>query len=79
MRQKNPELVYLLDRKRPHSPGFNWANSLLFAAVLGDSGRLYVAPDTIPIYREALPYATIITPNWFEVECVVQIQLFCQY
>jgi pyridoxine kinase len=37
---------------------------------LGDSGRLYVAPDVIPIYREMLPLATIITPNWFEVEYV---------
>jgi len=40
----------------------------LLDPVLGDSGRLYVAPETIPIYRDALRYATIITPNWFEVE-----------
>ena len=38
------------------------------SAVLGDSGRLYVSPEVIPIYREALPLDTIITPNWFEVE-----------
>ena len=40
----------------------------ILAAVLGDSGKLYVAPNVIPIYRELLPQATVITPNWFEVE-----------
>ena len=35
---------------------------------MGDSGHLYVAPDVIPVYREMLPLATIIAPNWFEVE-----------
>lgn len=37
---------------------------------MGDSGRLYVAEDVIPVYREMLHLATIITPNYFEVECV---------
>jgi pyridoxine kinase len=37
-------------------------------AVIGDAGELYVLPDVIPIYRSLLPKATIITPNWFEVE-----------
>lgn len=40
------------------------------SAVLGDNGRLYVAEDVIPLYRELLPIATIITPNWFELEYV---------
>ncbi|KAH9941968.1 Ribokinase-like protein [Amylocystis lapponica] len=57
LRQKKPELVYLLD------------------PVLGDAGRLYVAPDCVPIYRAALPLATIITPNWFEVEVLTEVQL----
>jgi pyridoxal/pyridoxine/pyridoxamine kinase len=38
---------------------------------MGDGGQLYVAPDVIPVYRKMLPLATIITPNWFEVECVL--------
>lgn len=38
------------------------------SAVLGDSGKMYVAPDVVPIYRAALSCATIITPNWYEVE-----------
>jgi pyridoxal/pyridoxine/pyridoxamine kinase len=37
---------------------------------MGDAGRLYVSPDVIPIYKSMLPYSTIITPNWFEVEYV---------
>jgi len=40
----------------------------LDAAVLGDSGKLYVSQDVIPIYKGMLSFATIITPNWFEVE-----------
>lgn len=39
-----------------------------FVAVMGDAGKLYVAADVIPIYRDMLPLATIISPNWFEVE-----------
>lgn len=35
---------------------------------MGDAGKLYVAPDVVPIYKSLLPQATIITPNWFEVE-----------
>lgn len=36
--------------------------------VMGDAGKLYVSPEVVPIYKEMLPLATIITPNWFEVE-----------
>jgi pyridoxine kinase len=43
---------------------------MLDLAVIGDAGQLYVLPDVIPIYRSLLPKATIITPNWFEVEYV---------
>ncbi|KAI0351324.1 Ribokinase-like protein [Trametes cingulata] len=57
LRERNPELIYLLD------------------PVLGDSGRLYVAPEVVPIYRDALPLATIITPNWFEVEVLTDIKI----
>lgn len=39
-------------------------------AVMGDAGRLYVSEGVVPIYRELLCQATIITPNYFEVECV---------
>jgi hydroxymethylpyrimidine/phosphomethylpyrimidine kinase len=35
---------------------------------LGVAGTLYVAEDVVPAYRSMLHLATIITPNWFEVE-----------
>ncbi|KAI0765649.1 Ribokinase-like protein [Trametes elegans] len=60
LRERNPELIYLLD------------------PVLGDSGRLYVAPEVVPIYRAALPLATIITPNWFEVEVLTETKMVDQ-
>jgi pyridoxal/pyridoxine/pyridoxamine kinase len=41
-----------------------------YLAVMGDAGKLYVAADVIPVYRQMLPLARIITPNWFEVEYV---------
>jgi len=42
---------------------------------MGDAGHLYVAPDVIPVYRKMLPLATIITPNWFEVEVLTDTKL----
>ncbi|KAF9497805.1 Ribokinase-like protein [Pleurotus eryngii] len=43
--------------------------------VMGDAGRLYVAPDVIPVYREMLSLATVITPNWFEVETLTGVEM----
>lgn len=37
--------------------------------VLGDNGRLYVAPELIPVYQTRLcALADVITPNGFEAE-----------
>ncbi|KAF9465531.1 Ribokinase-like protein [Collybia nuda] len=47
----------------------------LLDPVMGDAGRLYVAADVIPVYREMLPLATLIAPNWFEVETLTQVPL----
>lgn len=47
----------------------------LLDPVLGDAGKLYVSPDVIPIYRAMLPLSTIITPNWFEVEVLTDVQI----
>ncbi|KAF8075216.1 Ribokinase-like protein [Lyophyllum atratum] len=47
----------------------------LLDPVMGDAGRLYVAADVIPIYRQMLPLATIIAPNWFEVETLTEVKL----
>jgi len=47
----------------------------LLDPVMGDAGKLYVAPDVIPVYRQMLPLAAIITPNWFEVEVLTEISI----
>ncbi|KAI0272795.1 Ribokinase-like protein [Gloeopeniophorella convolvens] len=47
----------------------------LLDPVMGDAGRLYVSPEVIPIYRSLLPMATIITPNWFEVETITETKM----
>ncbi|KAF8196872.1 Ribokinase-like protein [Mycena galopus ATCC 62051] len=62
------DLVEKLKSKKP---------SLVYVLdpVLGDSGRLYVAPDVIPVYRRMLPLSTVITPNWFEVETLTDVKL----
>ncbi|KAG7094728.1 hypothetical protein E1B28_005547 [Marasmius oreades] len=49
----------------------------LLDPVMGDSGRLYVAADVVPVYRDMLPLSTIITPNGFEVETLTNISLTC--
>ncbi|EKM81556.1 hypothetical protein AGABI1DRAFT_105107 [Agaricus bisporus var. burnettii JB137-S8] len=40
----------------------------LLDPVMGDAGKLYVAADVVPVYKQMLPLATIIAPNWYEVE-----------
>ena len=35
---------------------------------MGDAGKLYVSEDVVPIYRGLLSSASIITPNYYEVE-----------
>ncbi|GAB1518596.1 Putative pyridoxal kinase [Rhizoctonia solani] len=55
--------------------------NLLFVLdpVMGDDGKMYVANDVLPVYRDRLlPLATVITPNWFEVELMTQIHLASQ-
>jgi pyridoxine kinase len=82
--QKNSSTVnltsftfWIVRREHFHpSCQFFFVDSLLFLAVMGDAGHLYVAPDVIPVYRKMLPLATIITPNWFEVEWVSYLFFF---
>lgn len=62
MKERNPRLIYVLDRTS--NTGLT-----LITAVMGDIGTgLYVSEDVVPIYKEMLRLATIITPNQFEVE-----------
>lgn len=38
---------------------------------MGDIGTgLYVSPDVVPVYKDMLRMATIITPNQFEAQYV---------
>ena len=68
LRKHNPELIYLLDRELLLARHTYVLTYFYHEAVIGDAGRMYVAPDVIPIYRTLLPHSTVITPNWFEVE-----------
>ncbi|KAJ8951170.1 hypothetical protein NQ314_007710 [Rhamnusium bicolor] len=44
--------------------------------VMGDSGKLYVPKELIPIYKNFIvPLATIITPNLFETELLTDITI----
>jgi len=47
----------------------------LLDPVIGDAGKLYVSSDVIPIYRNMLSLATIITPNYFEAELLTNVQI----
>ncbi|KAI9507672.1 Ribokinase-like protein [Russula earlei] len=47
----------------------------LLDPVIGDAGSLYVSPDVIPVYRSLLPKASVITPNWFEVEVLTETKI----
>jgi pyridoxine kinase len=47
----------------------------LLDPVMGDANRLYVSRDVIPLYRSLLPKASIITPNWFEVETLTDTKI----
>ncbi|KAG1735946.1 Ribokinase-like protein [Suillus paluster] len=62
------ELAQKLESHNPHL-------IYLMDPVLGDSGKLYVSQDVIPIYKEMFSFATIITPNWFEVETLTGVPL----
>ncbi|WVO15079.1 pyridoxal kinase [Cryptococcus depauperatus] len=48
----------------------------LLDPVMGDIGTgLYVSDDTVPVYKDMLSLATIITPNQFEVELLSGINV----
>lgn len=47
----------------------------LLDPVMGDAGKLYVAEDVVPIYRSLLSSASIITPNYYEVEVLTGVPL----
>ncbi|KAL7925034.1 Ribokinase-like protein [Trichoderma austrokoningii] len=61
-----------LKSKFQHSPGkFFW----VLDPVMGDNGRLYVAPEVVPAYKALLPYADLILPNQFEAEQLSDVKI----
>lgn len=67
MKKEFSDVVYLLDRKFECSV----CSEAYDQAVMGDIGTgLYVSPDVVPVYKDLLRLATIITPNQFETQCV---------
>ncbi|KKA26380.1 hypothetical protein TD95_001393 [Thielaviopsis punctulata] len=54
-----------LHNRAQDKPGsFFW----LLDPVMGDNGRLYVAPEVVPAYKSLIQYADLIVPNQFEAE-----------
>ncbi|KAI8063167.1 Ribokinase-like protein [Gongronella butleri] len=43
--------------------------------VMGDNGKLYVSPEVVPLYRDILSVADVITPNQFEAETLSGIKI----
>ncbi|KAL2170079.1 hypothetical protein VTG60DRAFT_5351 [Thermothelomyces hinnuleus] len=61
-----------LKRKAKSKPGsFFW----VLDPVMGDNGRLYVAPDVVPVYKSLAHHADLILPNQFEAELLSEIPI----
>lgn len=43
--------------------------------VMGDGGALYVAPEIIPLYRNIMRLADVVTPNQFEAELLTEMKI----
>ncbi|KAM3584551.1 putative pyridoxal kinase [Umbelopsis sp. WA50703] len=43
--------------------------------VMGDDGSLYVSPEVLPLYRELICMADIVTPNQTEAEALVDMKI----
>ncbi|KAG2191375.1 hypothetical protein INT46_001752 [Mucor plumbeus] len=43
--------------------------------VMGDGGALYVAPEIVPLYRNIMRYADVVTPNQFEAETLSEMKI----
>ncbi|KAG4218317.1 hypothetical protein PC116_g33203 [Phytophthora cactorum] len=55
----------LKHKSKDQKPGsFFW----VLDPVMGDNGRLYVAEDVVPAYKNLIQYADLILPNQFEAE-----------
>ena len=61
---------------RLKSPLPNTSFSVVCDPVMGDEGRLYLPPDMVPLFRDALlPLANVLTPNCFEAELLTGLTI----
>ncbi|KAL2161442.1 hypothetical protein VTH06DRAFT_8003 [Thermothelomyces fergusii] len=61
-----------LKNKAKSRPGsFFW----VLDPVMGDNGKLYVAPDVVPVYKSLAHHADLILPNQFEAELLSEIPI----
>jgi pyridoxine kinase len=58
-------------RQKASPGGFFW----VLDPVMGDNGRIYVAEDTIPVYKDLLKDADLILPNQFEAELLSDVKI----
>ncbi|OBZ85091.1 Pyridoxal kinase [Choanephora cucurbitarum] len=43
--------------------------------VMGDCGQLYVSPEIVPLYRNIMKFADVVTPNQFEAETLTESKI----
>ncbi|KAL2889279.1 pyridoxal kinase [Ceratocystis lukuohia] len=61
-----------LRRRAEKKPGsFFW----VLDPVMGDNGKLYVAPEVVPAYKSIIQYADLISPNKFEAEQLSDVKI----
>jgi pyridoxine kinase len=59
-----------------HHQAFFFLNYICLQKVLGDNGKLYVPQELVAVYRaRILNIATVLTPNQFECEQVIQLSI----
>ncbi|KAF3055718.1 putative pyridoxal kinase C6F6.11c [Daldinia childiae] len=62
----------LKHKSKAQKPGsFFW----VLDPVMGDNGRLYVAEDVVPAYKNLIQYADLILPNQFEAELLSGVKI----
>jgi pyridoxine kinase len=64
----NPSLIYRKYKFFDYNNTRISSNVVVCDTVMGDGGALYVAPEIVPLYRNIMRYADVVTPNQFEAE-----------
>lgn len=65
-------IAHTLKEKAASKPGsFFW----VLDPVMGDNGKLYVAPEVVPEYRKMIRDADLIVPNQYEAEWLSGVQI----